>query len=665
MKPATEEAATAAAPELIPNQWTDDGFCRDPETLAIDFGKKGAPRRAIVSLGCCPDGSWRAGFECWDKKGQRQFEAVRETGEVSPSRALALRQKLGFLCGLFASDKIWIATLEAFFDKVCFPSAAAAAAKEKTAAACDLPPLPEGKFSVLPVSKIESNPENARKEFEPLSMKELAASIQEVGLLAPICVRRLLADELDELPGVAAAVKAERYEIIAGERRHRAHIMLARDAIACIVYEGVTRRQAKAAALVENLQREGLNAIEEAEGYRDLMKSQGLTQEQCAERVGKSRPVVANALRVLELPEKVLKLLRDGKLTHAHGVALAKYKAFPKAVAVMAEEAIRQGISANFIEKGLPFEDELEDAAAIVKCYSHEVGGEYPTEIKKHAAYLKLGGVYVCFEPAHWLGLVKEYKAEEAEKAKAARERELKKAQKKGGMKSLADLPRSAYVEVRQKDPVLAALLPDDTIEDAKQQWGPGKVEICTRPALYKKIDEAIVALRNADRKEKLVPLVEKARKAILGTKKLGQREQTLLLLAATIEGGGCIHTDSAKRQGVKFPGKLLGWNVRLNAECVAAAHSLDTVEYYRVIVDDLFEGRMEDDADSVGGFDPTSESASLVKYLLELDDFGLLEETKAGQNQLVDTVKASDWYKKEIAAIEAEETAGKGKAGK
>lgn len=657
MKPATLEESAPATPELIKFEFNEHGVACEPEEVKVPMPKGS---KCIISLAQLADGLWVAGWAFETPKNRGSVTTPCANNSEALSRVIAIRVALGAAVSFFQHDKKAVKAIESFFDKTMEGSPANTSERNQ---AKPLPPLPASVYVQLPVDKIEPNPENARAEFDAIEMKELANSIEEVGLLSPIAVRRLLSDELDELPGVSASVKAERFEIIAGERRHRAHVMLKRETISCMLYEGVTRAQAKAAALVENLQRVGLNAIEEAIGYKDLMQSQGLTQEQCAERVGKSRPVVANALRVLELPEKVIKLLRDGKLTTAHGVALARFRAFPKGVTVMAEETLNQGATASMLEKGVPFIDDLEDAEVICSCYSHEVGGEYPALMKKHPAYFKQGGAWICFEPAHWQGLVKEHKAEQAEKAKAARERELRKAQKKRGMKCLADLPRAAYVEVRQKDPILAALLPCDAVEDAKQQWGDGKVEICTKPALYKKIDEAVAVLRNADRKEKLSPLVEKARKKILGTKKLGPRELALLMLIASVEGGH-VTSEAAKRQGVKWSAKLIGWGVGITSECLTAVADIDPVDYFRVIVDSILESYLDDDGDEVGGFDPKSETATLVKYLLELDDFGLLEETKAGQKQLVDTVKNSDWYIKEMAALEAEDQA-EGKAGK
>lgn len=159
--------------------------------------------------------------------------------------------------------------------------------------------------SNLPIAEIEPDKNQPRKHFAPESLSELAESIRQHGVLQPITVR----------PNPAGG-----YQIIAGERRWRAAREAGLVEIPAIVRE-IGDQDAMELALVENLQREDLNPVEEAFGYRQLIDRCGLTQEQAAARVAKSRPAVANALRLLTLPEEVLTLLRRGEISTGHARA--------------------------------------------------------------------------------------------------------------------------------------------------------------------------------------------------------------------------------------------------------------------------------------------------------------------------------------------------------
>ena len=155
------------------------------------------------------------------------------------------------------------------------------------------------------LSDIEPNPRQPRQDFEPVALEELAQSIRENGIITPITLRKT----------------GDTYQIIAGERRWRASRLAGLTEIPAIVLD-VDENTAYALALIENLQREDLNPMEEAEGYRRLTQELGLTQEQAALRVGRSRPAVANALRLLSLPKSVEALLRDRQLSAGHARAL-------------------------------------------------------------------------------------------------------------------------------------------------------------------------------------------------------------------------------------------------------------------------------------------------------------------------------------------------------
>lgn len=158
----------------------------------------------------------------------------------------------------------------------------------------------------LPLQKVEPNPNQPRRRFDEEELQALADSIAEHGILQPLAVR---------------AIEGGFYQIIAGERRWRAARLAGLKEVPVVVVEADDRTVMEL-ALIENLQRQDLNPMEEAEGYRVLTEEYGLTQEQAAARVGKSRPAVANALRLLALPEDVRSLVEKGELSAGHARAV-------------------------------------------------------------------------------------------------------------------------------------------------------------------------------------------------------------------------------------------------------------------------------------------------------------------------------------------------------
>lgn len=167
-----------------------------------------------------------------------------------------------------------------------------------------------GGVTTVPLHRVEPNPLQPRKEFEPEAMQALADSIAEHGLIQPLTVRE---------------TQGGYYQIIAGERRWRAARQAGLEEVPVLIIEADDRKVMEL-ALVENLQREDLNPMEEAQGYRTLMEDYGLTQNETAQRVGKSRPAVANALRLLSLSDELAELVRSGTLSPGHARALLGLK---------------------------------------------------------------------------------------------------------------------------------------------------------------------------------------------------------------------------------------------------------------------------------------------------------------------------------------------------
>ena len=167
-----------------------------------------------------------------------------------------------------------------------------------------------GGVTTVPLHRVEPNPLQPRREFDEEALQALAESITEHGMIQPLTVRE---------------TGAGYYQIVAGERRWRAARKAGLEEVPVLVIEADDRKVMEL-ALVENLQREDLNPMEEAGGYRTLMEEYGLTQAETARRVGKSRPAVANALRLLSLSDELAELVREGKLSPGHARALLGLK---------------------------------------------------------------------------------------------------------------------------------------------------------------------------------------------------------------------------------------------------------------------------------------------------------------------------------------------------
>lgn len=164
----------------------------------------------------------------------------------------------------------------------------------------------EKRVMSLSVYDIDTNPEQPRKSFDEEKLQELSASLKQHGIVQPLIVKK----------------KDDRYLLVAGERRFRAARMAGIKKVPCILSEA-DEEQLKEISLIENIQREDLNPMEEAAAVKFLMDQHDLTQEEVAARLGKSRPAIANTLRLMNLPEKIRAYIKEGKLSSGHGKVLA------------------------------------------------------------------------------------------------------------------------------------------------------------------------------------------------------------------------------------------------------------------------------------------------------------------------------------------------------
>ena len=191
----------------------------------------------------------------------------------------------------------------------------------------------EGGSVSLPLAQVEPGLKQPRKRFDEETLADLADSIRTHGIIQPLTVRRL---------------SSGYYQIIAGERRWRAAKLAGLSEVPAVIIEADDRKVMEL-GLIENLQREDLNPMEEAMGYRTLMEEYGLTQEETAQRVGKSRPVVANALRLIALPDAIRHLVEEGQLSAGHARALLSISS-STLQKKLAQKIIAEGLSVRQTE---------------------------------------------------------------------------------------------------------------------------------------------------------------------------------------------------------------------------------------------------------------------------------------------------------------------------
>ena len=215
------------------------------------------------------------------------------------------------------------------------------------------------------VSRIDNNPNQPRKNFDDETLAALAQSIAERGVLQPLILRET----------------GDRYEIVAGERRWRAAMKAGLKEVPATIVD-CSDAEATQIALVENLQREDLNPIEEAAGYEDLINSYGLTQEQVAQRVGKSRSAVTNALRLMSLPDEIKESLISGRLSAGHARALLP---LGQGAINLWQEIIKKDLSVRETEKLV--KNELERGMGKEKKAKETVGPDYYKDVEKQIEY--------------------------------------------------------------------------------------------------------------------------------------------------------------------------------------------------------------------------------------------------------------------------------------
>jgi ParB/RepB/Spo0J family partition protein len=288
--------------------------------------------------------------------------------------------------------------------------------------------IPAGSF--VRIDWIQPSTLNPRKVFDQTALEELAQSIRDHGLIEPVVVRErwTVYDTMVDLVDPADPP----YELIAGERRWRACKLAGLTEIPTRNLGHVDDAEALKLALVENLQRQNLDPIEEAEGYRALNKVVGLKQAQIAAAVNRSQPAIANAMRLLDLPEDVRELIRTGQLSASHGIALARWKDFPELLTSIAEYAVQSSMTSKGLENFDLYNHRFIEAGLIRLGHT----ARFDTAVCRKCpfgAFRNQGYQGICLKPEHFDELQAAHDAD----VKAAAARQIEAAGLSG-----EDLPR-------------------------------------------------------------------------------------------------------------------------------------------------------------------------------------------------------------------------------
>lgn len=326
----------------------------------------------------------------------------------------------------------------------------------------DRPTDVEQKLEIIPLDKIRAKDGfNPRKVFDPEELEELRKSIEQYGVKQPIGLRPT----------------DDGYDIIWGERRYRASLLAGKTTIPAMVSD-VDDKLHLELALLENLMRVDLNPMEEAAGYAKLM-AMGYKQAEIAAKVNRSQPAVANAIRLLKLPEVVRSQISDGNLSTSHALALAKYSDFPEIARAIGEIAVEQKIPSRDLEKGLPYGIILRlERENLMKRLNHSANFDWKKVCQQDCPFKAYRSISttgssetVCMRPAHYKELTEEFVRKEEQK----HERAIKKVSKPG-----ASLP--TVEQLRKAVGGRVTILGKGTFEHAIPQGCSGEC-VCRRQA--------------------------------------------------------------------------------------------------------------------------------------------------------------------------------------
>ncbi|WP_438482749.1 ParB/RepB/Spo0J family partition protein [Oleiharenicola lentus] len=539
---ASDTAAATAELPLNQFEWNENSVCTNPEKILVKLPKGCRCEIELASFSVDDSAPvWYAGYTLDAGDNMVGSPCSHGLGHASfPTRDAAL------LSALETAEKFFSASPKNKVYKKCYGEVTAFVRSLGSSPANIRPalsrrgqhePLPTPQELDIEIARIEPHPNNPRGSITPESVAELRATIVSEGLLQRVGIR-ILAGAAG-LPGLAAE---NRLQLLWGHRRLEAcRGIKGMLTIPARVYENISDEQARVLLNIENDQRKDLDPIEQARGYADMMRDFDMTQDDVAKTLNKSRPVIANALRLLGLPEDSQKRIANRSLTTAHGTALASYADFPAVCARITELVIQNETSAGEIEEHLLFEDVLKREGLIIKCPNDY---EPPEEIARsfRQAWSAIG--HYCLDPEVWKGEAARLVAEKKE------ERAKKKARdEKGSNNKVAEkkelTPDDGDV-VNADDVYLLDLVPEDKVAKGKTYAG-NKCTLVLDKQLWAKVIKARNDVLSEDATAKASPMIEAGWKRAAGIKKIDDFAGACLIMMNPLRVGD-LGGDIAKR---------------------------------------------------------------------------------------------------------------------
>lgn len=453
---------------------------------------------------------------------------------------------------------------------------------------------------------------NPRKLFAPEQLQELAESIALHGLLEAIVVRET-ANAMPADPGPFVF-----YEVVAGERRFRALwiVAMARCAgepiAAFLALPEEERESYRAAAgfeevptrslgviddakhielaLVENLQRVDLDPIEEAEGYRQLNRVVGLSQAQIGQAVKRSQPAIANAMRLLDLPEDVRALISGGELSVSHGLALAKWKQWPEFVRGLAKLAVNEGWRTKKLERATPDLWDTKDARRVIDAYDTTFDKSVCAPCPFDARWDDSGGRGYCLQPSHYDQINTAAKRDK-EKAEEFRDAELLATTKATGvmLPKVSEMGHSSY---RNLDTIPAGCGDDCPCRTQALSYGDRPTVVCTNPKRFDKFqaeEKRAKAAQGRKVKAEKLALVEAAATAVgeATRRDLVLLVESLVSVMGSGSGQAPVLRDTLKHQGLALDAETLtGYHLGREQKRFRALYRLSDAQLLRLGVE-------------------------------------------------------------------------------
>lgn len=679
MNPSTDhDTAAPAAPKFHPAN--ADGYFPDAEQIFVPMP---AGNICHFLLAHTPEG-YIAGYKCFIRSPKNHVEKLPiACGSTFENREDALADAFDAAWKFFTGHKPALAHLQDWWETTAGSLAALAQTDvqfENRQAANDLgsqlyatspsaekkpeldspalPPvvLPEepaapmehrSRFDSIAVAEIEPG-DNPRKVRTEISLEELTEAIRAQGeLLQPIAVR-----DMGEQYAATSASK-KRYRLIFGEGRWLAHQRLQWEKIDAKIYTGLTAADAKAKALVENLARTDMNAMDEAEGFADL-STLGWDLKRMVEQTGKTEVTIRRALGLVKLPDEVRALVRSGELSARQARTLVGWVSprggdlgtdvdfvkRPEVCTIIAQTAARSAcdIPSDKLAEGIPVQAVPALLAAKLLV---EIPRAYGGDVGIGNTFFRVGDGVYTFDAAAWKARKKDIDAEEKAILAAAKDKAAAKLANKVSV-PLVDLAKGdvQHAELSIEDERYADYLPDGAvtngIDAAKRE-----VFICVQPEALAKLKAAEKLALHDDLTNVFEAAHARATEKIAKLRKIGAREMAFIAEVICPPNGYCVPITKLdfELQKIRMPKDFFGPNAEVTRESLA---KLDPVDLCRL----LLQARLQISLEGWTYEDGTAEEAAMLRWILETPKLGLIQEDEKARGKLLARLSSELWPK-------------------